>query len=39
MTRNPNEQPEEMLNGKTLTEKERARNISRLKGYSDIIEL
>ena len=34
-----NEQPEEMLAGKNLTEKERARNISRLKGYSEIIEL
>ena len=34
-----NEQPEEMLSGKNLTEKERARNISRLKGYSEIIEL
>ena len=34
-----NEQPEEMLRGKDLTVKERARNISRLKGHSEIIEL
>ena len=34
-----NEKPEEMLTGKGLTVKERARNISRLKGYSEIIEL
>ena len=34
-----NEQPDEMLSKGNLDENERARNISRLKGYSEIIEL